>query len=198
MQRLSDVPFFNTFNPIMTLEYNTNEQDYLTFHLFESSVSARSKRIRRRSRINIVILFIALAIFSIVVNRSIILAVLFLLTSVLWYLLWPRYEKHFYQRQFKAAIKESYGKILGKATVLQLTDDHISDLTDGNAISSPLTGITAINEIPGYIFIKLQIGMGIIIPTQNIPGIEELKTKLHEIAASFSLPYTVYDTWAWK
>ena len=182
----------------MTLEYTTNEQDYLTFHLFESSVSARSKRIRRRSRINIAVLFIVLAIFSIVVNRAIILAVLFLLISILWYLLWPRYEKRFYLRHYKSAIKESYGKILGKTTVLQLTDDHISDLTDGNAISSPLTGITAINEIPGYIFIKLQIGMGIIIPTQNLSAIEELKTKLHEIATTFKIPYNVYNTWAWK
>ncbi len=182
----------------MTLEYTTQEQDYLTFHLFELSVSARNKRTRRRAKINCTLLFLVVAIYSIIVNKAIVLAALFIVMAVLWYLLWPRYEKHFYERQFKGVIKESYGKILGKATVLQLTDDHISDSTDGNAISSPLTGITAINEIPGYIFIKLQIGMGIIIPTQNLPAIEDLKTKLHEIATTFNIPYNVYNTWAWK
>ncbi len=180
----------------MTLEYNTVEQDYLTFHLFESSVSVRSKRTRRRSRVNIAVLLLVAAIYNIII-ADYIAASLFTLAAALWYLLWPRYEKHFYLRHYKSAIKESYGKIFGNATTLQLTPDHISDITAGNEISSPLSGITAINEIPDYIFIKLQIGMGIIIP-KTTPGIEELRTKLHEIATTFSIPYNVYDKWAWK
>ena len=181
----------------MTLEYNTVEQDYLTFHLFELSVSARNKRTRRRAKVNISVLFLVIAVYNIIFSRAIILASLFTVMAALWYLLWPRYEKRYYLRNFKNAIKESYGKIFGNATTLQLTPDHISDITAGNEISSPLSGITAINEIPDYIFIKLQIGMGIIIP-KTTPGIEELRTKLHEIATTFSIPYNVYDKWAWK
>jgi|GEM_PF-6456705 len=181
----------------MTLEYITNEPDYLAFYLFELSVSARRMRTRRRVQLTGSALCLAVAAVGIL-KKDNVLASLSIIAIPFWYFYWPLYEKRFYQRNMTKVVRETFGKIFGKITSLQITDEFIADQTCGTETKAPLSAITAINEIPGYIFIKLETGVGIVIPVGNISDVAAVKTRLSDVALANNIKYTVAEHWVWR
>ena len=82
------------------IEYNLDESDYLTHQLYMASKSERIKKKRRKSRLLIPILYVVIAVISII-QQNIILSSVFILVAVIWFLFYPLYERNHYEKHYK-------------------------------------------------------------------------------------------------
>ena len=181
----------------MTVTYHVGEEDYLEHQLFIASISDRIKKKRLRAKILWPSLYI---IFGLLFARdeNIQPAVVFTTLGVLWFFLYPIWEKHHFRRHYQAFIKENYKDRFHKIISVEVTDNFILTSDDGSESKISTAEIEEINEIPSNIFIRFKGGQSLILPKNKISDIESIKTRLKNLALSLNIKYVIDNQWKWK
>jgi len=180
----------------MTIDYTLEENDLLTFQLFEASTS---KRVRKSRRMNKIILSAGCVIsgtfwFADRTTTDVILFCCVLITL----LLFPLLEKALYVRHFRGFIREKCSGMTGKPTTLDIEAGHFLSREEGNEIRIAWTEVSRIDELPAQILIKLKSSQTLILPKQRITNIDALKATLLKVANDKGIAYTNHDNWKWK
>ena len=181
----------------MTLEYTIDEKDFLTYHLYTTSKSESIKKRRVRNKVLVPIVYLALGLFSLYQDKMG-LGIIFIVIGILWYFIYPLWEKQRYVNHFKAFIDERYKNTLGRMATMQLENEYILAKDEGAESKVLTTEIEEINEISSAIFIKLKTAQSIIFPKNKINDLNSLIERLRALASTLNVKYNVEDKWEWE
>src|SRR5688572_6178396 len=96
----------------MTINFYTDENDFLAHQLFVASKSKRIKRKRKRNKIIVPLVYGAFGLWFLFGDRGS-LAIIFFIVGLLWFFIYPLWEKRYYMKHYKAFIEENYKDRLG-------------------------------------------------------------------------------------
>lgn len=179
----------------MEFEFKINEEDFLTFQLYNASKSEKIKKNRKRSRSTISILYlIVTVIFLLLQNYT--MAFGFFLISILWFVFYPMYERKKYVRQFKRYVAENFQESFAKISKVQIKDGIWYTKNEDKESQFALGDIGEVNETGGYFFIKLKSGYVLIIPKREINE-GQLRTILKDYALKHTFVYNKELNWEW-
>lgn len=181
----------------MIFEFTLDENDFLTFNLFVASKSDRIRKRRFRSRLAAPIVQAAFGLVFLF-DHKILPGIIFLAAAPIWYLVYPKWEKRYYTKSYKAFIKENMGALINKKVSLEFTDGFILAKESGNEGKIPFSELDSVHEISSSIFIRLKGGKAFIVPKNKIFNLDALKSILKEIAQSASVKYETDESWEWK
>lgn len=180
----------------MQYEYQLDETDFLTFHLFSVSKNKRMTRQRWRSGLTTGLGSIAMAFLS----QNAGLDNLFyswLIFGILAIFLYPFYLKNVWKRHYKRNIMENHAEKVGIPSTLEFTDQQI--LTSSTFVKSQidLSQLKTIIEIKNYLFVELKYGDTIVIPTAKIKELDHLKQQLETLSDQLDIGYIKELNWKW-
>jgi hypothetical protein len=181
----------------MTVKYTIDEDDCLTQMLYTASVSDTIKKRRQRSQVIVPILYVAMGAFLLYLGQAS-ASIIFIIIGVLWYFLFPFWERKRYRNYYKASIKESYKGRLGKMVTFELQDDYISAQDEGTESKVLTTELKEIVDIPTTLLVRLKGGQSFILPKEKIENISELTARLKALAEHLNIPFIIKDDWSWK
>ena len=181
----------------MTINYQLDEKDFLTYQLYIASKSDRIRKKRLKSKIIIPIIYAAITLFNIY-KKDFIGALIFLALAFLWFIFYPIWEKRHYINHYKGFITENYKDRLNRIANLEFTNEYILAKDSGSETKISTNEIEEINEIATIIFIKLKTGASLILSKNKIENIDILKTNLKELAHNLDIKYNNDENWVWK
>lgn len=181
----------------MIIEYKIDENDHLAFHLYTASKSKQTKKRRFLSTIIISILYGSFGLFDLI-NDKYVSGSIFLSLAILWYFLYPIWDRKRYIKHYNKFIKENYSEAIGRLSVLEIKDDFILSKDNNSESKTSTKEISEINEIPSYIFIKLKNGLTYVLPKDKISDYDLVKKRLHELSKYLNLNYNIDENWKWR
>ena len=181
----------------MTITYKLNESDFLIHHLYIASQSERIKKKRQRNKVRLPIIYLAFAVLTFFLEMSYVTP-LFIIIGILWYFLYPLWERRHYINHYKGFISETNKDSFDSIVTLDISNDFIDAKDRGGEGKIFTSELTELNEIPSTIFIRLKGGSSIILPKDRIDNIAEVRAKLMELADYLKIKYTIDDKWEWK
>ncbi|MBB4804177.1 hypothetical protein HNP37_004263 [Flavobacterium nitrogenifigens] len=182
----------------MTTNYQLDENDFLQYQLYTASKSERIKKKRLKSKIIIPIIYGLIVAFDLYKGNTN-SAIVFLAMGILWFFLYPFWDKRHYIKHYKGFIKENYQNRFNKVVVIEFADDFISsnDIS-GSEMKIATSEIEEINEISSSIFIKFNIGNSLILPKNKIQNNDDIILFLRQLANSLNIKYNIENDWKWK
>ena len=181
----------------MTINYKIDENDYLRHQLFVASKSEHIKKKRLRSRILVPLIYVVLGLY-LLFQSNIPLAIIIFILGMLWFFVYPIWERRHYIKHYKGFIKENYKDSLGITATMELNNDYILAKDSGSESKILTTEIEEINEIPTTVFVRLKGGQSLILPKDKIANFDSLKGRLKEIANHLKIEYISDEKWEWK
>ena len=181
----------------MTFEFKIDENDYLTYQLFVASKSESVKKKRSRNKIIMPILYLVLGASGFYQN-NLLMGILFCVFAVLWFFIYPLWERNNYIRHYKNFIKENHKDSFGKSAFLEINKEHIFVKDEFSETKISTSEIEEIYEIPTTIFIRMKAGKTFILPKDKIAEIKSLKSVLTELSNFLKINYVSDENWKWK
>ncbi len=181
----------------MTINYKIDENDFLSYQLFAASKSDRIRKKRLRSKVTVLLIYAALGLLFFYQEEIFLTIVLFLI-GLLWFFIYPIWERSRYVKHYQGFIRENYQGRFGRIANLEFSNDYIIAKENGNEGKILTTELEEINEIPTAIFVRLKGGQSIIIPKDKITNIDNVKVFLKELAANLKIKYNAEENWKWK
>ena len=181
----------------MTINYKIDENDYLRHQLFVASKSERIKKKRLRSRILVPLIYVVLGLY-LLFQSNIPLAIIIFIFGMLWFFVYPIWERRHYIKHYKGFIKENYKDKLGITATVEFENDYILAKDSGSESKILTTEIEEINEIPTTVFVRLKGGKSLILPKDKIANFDNLKARLKELANHLKIEYIIDEKWEWR
>ena len=181
----------------MTIDYKIDENDFLTHQLFVASKSDRIKRKRLRSKIIVPLIYVAFGLLFFFQDK-VSLTIIFFIVGLLWFFIYPLWERRHYIKHYKGFIKENYKDRLGRIATLEFSNDYILAKDNGSESKVLTTELEEICEIPTTIFVRLKGGQSFILPKDKITDFDNVKARLKELANHLKIKYATDEKWEWK
>lgn len=181
----------------MTINYTISEEDLLTYQLYAASKSERILKQRKRNKlIGLVYLPMALIFF---LAKTYPVAIMLVLVGILWFFLYPLWDKKRIMNNYQDFINENQKERLGNLIQLEITGEFILAKDKGSESKVQISELEKITEIPSLILLVLKGGISLAIPKQEIVSIhDQLITELKELAFRLNIPYEMDLDWEWK
>lgn len=181
----------------MTIDYKIDENDFLTHQLFVASKSNRIKKKRQRSKIIVPLIYFSLGLLFLIQDK-VSLTIIFFIIGLLWFFIYPLWERRHYIKHYQGFIKENYKDRLGRFATLEFQNDYILAKDNGSESKVLTTELEEICEIPTTIYVRLKGGQSFILPKDKITDFDEVKAKLKELANHLKIKYNTDEKWEWK
>lgn len=181
----------------MIITYTLNENDLLIHQLFIASKSERIQKKRKRSRVIIPLLYgvFGLGFFY---DGSLSMMIAFFVAGILWFFIYPIWERRHYVKHYKGFINENQREMQGKTITLELHKDFILTKDSGSESKVSSAEIKEIWEIPTTIFIRLKGGHTLLVPKDKLNNVGEVKAILKDIALYLNINYETDNLWKWE
>ena len=181
----------------MELTYTLQESDFLIYHLFAASKSAQVKRKRQRTRWIIPIIYAVIAIAFFFSGKPG-MAVIFVVTGILWMAIYPFYSSWLYRRQYLKMIRESYSRRFDKEFSLAWDEEHFILKDESSDSRIEKSELEEISEIASHYFLRLKKGISIIIPKRDLSDPVVFGEALEQLRAETNVEHNSELTWKWK
>jgi len=181
----------------MTIDYKIEENDFLTHQLFIASKSDRIKKKRQRSKVILPLIYVAFGLLCLFQDK-VSLAIIFFIIGLLWFFIYPIWERRHYIKHYKGFIKENYKNRLGRTATLEFNNEYILAKDNGSESKVLTTELDEICEIPTTIYIRLKSGQSFILPKDKISEFDKVKARLKELADHLKIKYDTDEKWEWK
>ncbi len=181
----------------MTITYSLSENDFLTHQLYGASMSERIMKKRRRTRLIAPLAYVLIGLFYLIVSRQA-AAIFLFVTAILWYLIYPLWERRRYVRHYQAYIRENFRDRIGKPLKLTIGEEDLFAEEGDIESKMPLSELGSMIEISEAIYLKLKTGEAIVLPKSQMENLGALKEKLKSLAAKLDIPYVLNDEWQWR
>jgi hypothetical protein len=130
--------------------------------------------------------------------KDTVLGILFIITGILWYFLFPRYESKRIEKRFNAFVQENFRGRFGLSSTLIFDENKIIEKDGTSEGSIQLTELLEVCEIPGYFYLMFRSGVCSIIPKQKIDQSADLRDMLKQMCSDRKLLYTYLPDWKWQ
>jgi hypothetical protein len=182
----------------MTITYNIEPDDYLTYQLYMASKSKEIKKKRLRNWILVPFIYILFAGLAFFIGKQRNIALVFSILATLWIGIYPFYSKWMFKDRFRKFIIKNSKEKFGKKVSLTINDNTLS-LTDKiNSSEVKLSEITSINEIASHYFIKLANGSSIIIPKNQLENDINALNFVQKFLVKHQSKMVKELNWKWK
>ena len=177
----------------MILEYKLKEQDFLEFQLFTASKSERINKKKRKGWIMLTLSSIVVACFFFL-NENMTMTIYFGVVAIATVLFYPTYFKWRYKKHYKGYIRENYSKRFGELQTLEINEHSLISKDKISEGKINLKEIEQIDETANHFFLKISTGMTLLIPKEEISGLDRLRGQFKELG------FTINDevNWKWK
>lgn len=182
----------------MTIDYSIDENDFLTHQLYIASTSDRIRKKRQRNRIIVPLTYFAFGLLVYFIELKSDLLIIFFVIAMIWYIVYPIWERRHYIRHYKGFIRENFKDRFGRTSTLEFTNDFILTKDNGSESKVLTMELEEIIEIPTAIFLKFKGGQSIILPKDKINDMGNLTIKLKEFTSHLNIKYKLDDKWVWK
>jgi hypothetical protein len=181
----------------LTIKYTLGENDFLAHQLYDASTSNRIRMKRLRSRVIWPLVYFAMGGVFLLDDRF--LPFLFLAAlGILWYLLYPLWERRYYKQHYHSFIRENYRNKFGKPVTLLFSNGCIFAKEDGVESRVMTTELLEVVEIPTLILLKLKTGGSFLLPKKTIDDLDVLRSRLKFMADELEILYYEKPDWVWR
>ncbi|MDR6562862.1 MULTISPECIES: YcxB family protein [unclassified Arcicella] len=181
----------------MTIDYKIDEKDFLIHQLYLASKSDRIRKKRQRNKVIVPTIYLILGLLLFLGDKFL-LAIIFVILGVLWYFIYPIWEKRHYINHYTSFIKENLSDRLDRITTLEFNNDYILAKQNGSESKILTIELEEICEIPTIILVRLKSGLFYILPKDKISNIDNLTVRLKELADYLRIKYSIDEKWEWK
>ncbi len=181
----------------MTIDYKIDENDFLTHQLFVASKSDRIKKKRQRSKLIVALIYVVFGLLFLLQDK-ISLAIIFFIIGILWFFIYPIWERRHYINHYKRFIRENYKDRLGRTATLEFNNEYILAKDNGSESKILTIELEEICEIPTTILVRLKGGQSFILPKDKITDFDKVKARLKELAEHLKINYETDEKWEWK
>ncbi len=181
----------------MTIEFELDKDDFLAHQLYISSKSERVKNKRRFNRFVYSALYFVLAVLFFF-QDNIVKAVLLLSLAILWFVLYPLWERKRYIKHYQSFIRENFKDRFNKPAIVVLEGDVILARDGGSESKVSTSELVEIVEIPTNIFLRLKGGQSFILPKNKLAEVDKVIERLKSLAAGLGIEYREELHWKWK
>ena len=159
----------------MKIKHSLEAKDYINFNLFQIQHSEPLRKRLYIQRVVVSILFFVIALFAfILLNRfRMIVGVIFLFGSVLWYGYFPTFSKNQVIKSTEKTINRGQLSSLFDEVRLEFDSKGFTEITTQGEHSNSWQDIQSINSTQEYFYLFLTSASAVIIP-KRIIGPEEL------------------------
>jgi hypothetical protein len=126
------------------------------------------------------------------------LSIIFFIIGILWFFIYPIWERRHYIKHYKGFIKENYKDRFNRIATLEFNNDFILAKDNGSESKILTTEIDVINEIPSTIFVRLKGGQSFILSKDKIADIANVTSRLKELTEYLKIKYDIDEKWEWK
>ncbi|MEM9545205.1 MAG: YcxB family protein [Bacteroidota bacterium] len=178
----------------MTITYHLTISDFLAFQLYMSSKSELQNKRRRNARFFPPIFFLLYGVYLTRRDANFMGILIFIVTTILWIVLFPLYARWRYKRHFKKHIEENYKNRLNVPVEIEFHNDFIT--TRDFSSESKINGaeLKEIIETSTHFFLNMTTDVSFIIPKHSIDNKEEFKKCVTE----YGTKYIDERNWRWK
>jgi hypothetical protein len=149
------------------LECTLNETDLLRFYLYYWEHSELGCRQRRRQCLFVPLIYLALAAF-VCLYRLYVIAGIFVLFAIAWYLLWPWCLSIRIRRFYASHIKETVGDTLREPRIHRLSPEGICSLSGQGDSVYRYSAVDRIVENDGYTYVFIGKNQALILPHDRL------------------------------
>ena len=181
----------------MLAEYYIEENDFLDYQLYTASKSSLIRKKRLRNKVLVPVVYLAFGLLFIYLQNNI-TAVMFSAVGVLWFFLYPLWERNRYVSYYRKYIRENHKERFGRKVSIRFEKDYIYTHDNGNEGKISTYEIEEINDIPKLILLKLKTGQSLIIPKNKIADLNDLIAGLKEQAVALKVRFNTEPEWKWK
>lgn len=181
----------------MNISFEIDENDYLTYQLFVASKSVRIKKRRLRNKLIVPLIYGAFGVM-LLFRGTVSIAISFFIFGLLWFFIYPLWERRRYIKHYQVFIRENYKDRLGKMVTLEFNNDFIFAKDSGRESRVLTTELEEICEIPTAVFVRLKGGQAFLLPKDKIENMETVITNLKELATHLDIKYELHEKWEWK
>ena len=182
----------------MTITYRIEEEDLLTAQLYLASKSDRIRKRRQRSRWRVPVAYAIFGIFLLAIGDRSWFPLVFVLAGILWFFIYPLWERARYLKHFRGFIKEYQSGVTGRMVTLEISDNYLL-AKEGDAESKvPFTNLEEISEIASGIIIILTGGQAFLLPENRLENAGQIRDSLQALAVRANIPFKADLQWKWK
>lgn len=178
----------------MKIEITLNASDFLIYQLYASSKSKLQNKNRNQSRYRVSILYLLFSLFLLLFGKQM-LALVFIIVAILWYLIYPEYAKRHSKKYFENYINENHKNKIGVTSILIFDENNGIVTIDepGLKLKIEFSAFDKLIELPDHFFVKNKSGSTLIIPKRFILNHEVFKN----IFSNRGVPYVKETNWKW-
>lgn len=155
----------------MEIDYILSEEDYLHFNLFHIKNSRTTARALTIQRWIGPVIFVVFSFVFANLDKDLpfpLILIIFLIVSVLWYFLYPKYFFHYVKRQAKKMINEGKNSGLLGRHRMTLTVEGIIDATATGETKVRWSGIQEFKEDTEYLYLYNSSVSAYILPKRDL------------------------------
>ena len=171
------------------------EKDHLTFQLYNSYSSKKTRKVRRNSALIPSLLYLSFGAWS-YFQEKISMSVAFIVLAILWYWLYPKRLKTKYKKHFTTHIKEKLADEIGEESIVSLHRNKIKIDSNYGISELDVSFIVRLIEFQNIFVIMTKGSKGILI-NKSINE-ESLRGELISWAESLGIEYKNELDWKWK
>ena len=109
----------------MTIQFKIEENDYLIFQLYTASKNKRLQNKRLRNKILVPVLYLGCAAYLFWIG-AMLMGFLFVSIAVLWFILYPIFEKSKMMKHYLITIRENHKEVFGRTTTIKFLENEIT------------------------------------------------------------------------
>ena len=181
----------------MTFNYKISLNDFLTYQLYNASISERIRKKRQRNKFLIPLLYFGFCAMLLYQNQ-LIGGITFFCVGVSWFFVYPVWEKYRYVKHYSGFIQESHKDRIDKVVTIQIERDFIISKDDSSESKIQTTEVEEIIELPSIIMMKLKSGQAFVLPKKGIENCDELISYLKSLTKDWGVEYHEQIDWVWK
>lgn len=185
----------------MRIQYILDKEDFLNFQLFTTSTLESAVRRRRKIRIFVPFIYLALGFWLYFKDQenNYKLTIFLILFAILWYFIFPIFEARSYRNKLRKFIEVNYKDSLPMSVEMELEKESMYSI--GLELENRIfyRDLDNIQETDHYLFVKIaETGQTLIFPKDKITNHQDLSNHFIAIAQNRNLPYAHYGDWRWK
>lgn len=178
----------------MKIEYSLSISDFLTYQLYTATKSKNINKNRHNAKLIPPVFFIFIGIYLSYRDNSPIGLVMFAVLSVLWFVFYPKYQKHKYEKHYKRHIDENYANRIDISTSIEFNTEYVISINKTGESKIKTSELKKLIELKSHFLIELNDKQTLIIPKTAIKEIERFKTKISDL----NISYEDNTKWDWK
>lgn len=182
----------------MKITYEINEKDFLIHQLYLSSQSMRIKKKRAKNRIIPALIYTLFGIICYIKTNNIFILLGFASLGILWFLIFPIWERKHYIRHYRSFIDENYQARFNLIVSLQFAEEHLFVQDHSGEAKILNHSILSIIELKELVLIQLGIGQNIILPKDKIDEIDKFTSYLKTWAKELNIEYQNKQNWKFE